>query len=136
MERSDQLAPTCCNSDKCPITNNMFGSTFVTSQNWFWLFRFYFINFLWCLVIDSQNQFFPLELVLKEIKKIYFLSKSFLEELLNINNFISKLILTKSIPIKLILSKIINSTKSKIKQHEDMLHLPCLSLRKELPLSL
>ena len=46
-------------------------------------------------------------MILKEVKNFYFL----LIELLNINYFISKLILTKSILIKLILS-IINSTKT------------------------
>ena len=39
------------------------------------------------------------------------MSKSFLEELPNINYFISKLILTKSIPTKLILSRINFITK-------------------------
>ena len=39
-------------------------------------------------------------------ENFYFLSKSFLEVLSNINYFTSKLILIKSISIKLILSKI------------------------------
>ena len=43
-------------------------------------------------------------------KKFYFLLESLLEELSNINHFILKLILTKSIPTKSILSKI-NFTK-------------------------
>ena len=36
----------------------------------------------------------------------YFLSESFLDEVSNINHFTSKLILIKSIPIKLIISRI------------------------------
>ena len=46
----------------------------------------------------------------------YFLSKSFLEELLNINHFTLKLFLTKSILTKSILSKI-NFIKEELNTH-------------------
>ena len=81
--------------------------------------------FLCYLVVDSQNQFLPLELILEEVKIFYYMSKSLLEELSNINHFMSKLILTKSIPqkqnqthtksipIKLIIFKI-NFTKAEL----------------------
>ena len=67
-------------------------------------------QFLCYLVVYSQNQFLHLELILEEVKKFYFLSELLLEELSNINHFISKLILVKSIPTKSILSRI-NFTK-------------------------
>ena len=47
-----------------------------------------FANFLWYLVLRDENQFLHLELILGEVKFFYFLSKSLLEELPNINHAI------------------------------------------------
>ena len=88
------------------ITSNMFGYSFIG------VIRIDFINFWWCLVIGSQNQFFSLELILGEVKNFYFLSESLLEKLPNINHFTPKLIITKLISIKSILFRI-NSIKVK-----------------------
>ena len=52
-----------------------------------------------------KNQFLHLELILGEVKIFYFLSKSLLEVLPNINYFTSKPILTKLILTKSILQK-------------------------------
>ena len=71
-----------------------------------------------CAVVDDGIDFgfwqffmlFSFGLILEKIKKIYFLSRSLLNELLNINHFISKSILTNSVFgsafIKLILDRI------------------------------
>ena len=56
------------------------------------------------------------KLILGETKIFYFMSESLLEKQSNINYFTLKLILTKSILTKLILSRI-NSTKAEPNMH-------------------
>ena len=80
-------------------------------QNRFYRVKIDCGKFFSCLVVILQNRLLLLKLILGEVKIFYFLSESLLEELLNIDYFISKSILTKSI-----LSRI-NSTKAELNMH-------------------